>query len=70
MPPQERLDARVSRRAELFAAKKLTKKSYYFESELPALDGDQPIFAAVIRLRKGEEEWRYAPTVVQLTCAR
>jgi hypothetical protein len=64
-PPQERLDARFAS-AELFAAKKLTKKSYFFESTLPSLEGAQPILALVIRLRKGEEEWRYAPTVVQI----
>jgi len=67
-PPQERLDARFAT-TELFATKKFTKKSYYFEAELPALEGDQPILAVVVRLRKGEEEWRYAPTVVQLTQA-
>ncbi len=63
--PSERLDARFAS-TELFATKKLTKKTYYFESELPALDGDQPILALVIRLRKGTEEWRYAPTVIQI----
>jgi len=68
IPPAERLDARFAS-AELFVTKKFTKKSYYFEVKLPALDGDQPILALVVRLRKGEEEWRYAPTVVQLTQA-
>ncbi len=66
--PIERLDARFAT-TELFATKKLTKKSYYFEAELPALDGEQPILAVVIRLRKGTEEWRYAPTVVQIVQA-
>jgi hypothetical protein len=66
--PNERLDARFAS-TELFAAKKFTKKSYFFESELPSLEGEQPILALVIRLRKGEEEWRYAPTVVQITQA-
>ena len=66
--PIERLDARFAS-TELFATKKFTKKSYYFESELPSLEGDQPILALVIRLRKGEDEWKYAPTVVQLVQA-
>lgn len=63
--PAERLDARFAGAAD-FAAKKLTKKTYTFEADLPALDGAQPILALVIRLRKGEEEWRYAPTVTQI----
>lgn len=64
--PQERLEARFAT-TEIFVTKKLTKKSYFFEAELPSLEGDQPILAVVVRLRKGEEEWRYAPTVVQIT---
>ncbi|MBS0631625.1 MAG: hypothetical protein JSS11_06900 [Verrucomicrobia bacterium] len=65
IPPAERLDARFAGAAD-FAAKKFIKKTYTFETDLPALDGAQPILALVIRLRKGEEEWRYAPTVTQI----
>ncbi len=50
-----------------FAEKKLTKKTTTFTATLPALDGDQPILAIVLRLRQGEAEWKYAPTVVQIT---
>ena len=53
--------------AAVFAEKKLTKKSRTYATTLPALDGDQPILAIVLRLRQGDAEWKYAPTVVQIT---
>jgi len=56
--------------AAAFAAKNLQKKAYAFESELPAFAaGDPMILSIVIRLRKGTEEWRYSPTVVQIVQA-
>ncbi len=67
-PSDERFDVRFAE-AESFLQKKLIKKTYTFESRLPSLAGEQPILAIVIRLRKGEAEWRYAPTVVKITQA-
>jgi hypothetical protein len=52
--------------AALFAQKNLFRKTSTYATTLPALDGDQPILAIVIRLRQGEAEWKYAPTVVQI----
>ena len=47
-------------------AQGLKKKVYAFETTLPSLAGDQPILAVAVRLRKGDAEWRHAPTVVQI----
>ena len=52
--------------AALFAQKNLLRKTSTYATTLPALDGDQPILAIVIRLRQGDAEWKYAPTVVQI----
>jgi hypothetical protein len=54
---------------EVFAQRKFEKKVYAFESAFPALDGDQPILAIAVCLRKGAEPWKYAPTVVQIVQA-
>jgi hypothetical protein len=37
-----------------------------FSTELPALDGYPPILAVTVRLRKGDEEWRYSPAVAEI----
>ncbi|HND60289.1 MAG TPA: hypothetical protein PLB90_02340, partial [Opitutaceae bacterium] len=60
-----RLDVRFVDAA-LFAQKGLTPKVSTYAATLPALAGDQPILAVVIRLRRGDAEWKYAPTVVQI----
>ena len=52
-----------------FKQKNYKKKVYAFETTLPSLAGDQPILAVAIRLRKGDAEWRYSPTVVQIVQA-
>src|ERR1019366_6200821 len=52
--------------AALLAQKNLLRKTSPCAPTLPALDGNQPILAIVIRLRQGEAEWKYAPTVVQI----
>ncbi len=52
--------------ASSFAAQGLKKKTYAFETSLPSLAGDQPILAVAVRLRRGDAEWRHAPTVVQI----
>jgi hypothetical protein len=59
------MDARFAD-ASSFAGQGLKKKTYAFESTLPSLTGDQPILAVAVRLRKGDAEWRHAPTVVQI----
>jgi hypothetical protein len=63
-----RLDARFSDAAR-FEGQGFKKKSYSFETELPELDGDQPVLAVAVRLRKGEAEWKHAPTVVEIAQA-
>jgi transposase len=63
------LDGRMDVRfvdANTFAGQGLKKKSYAFETTVPSSAGDQPILAVAIRLRKGDAEWRHAPTVVQI----
>jgi hypothetical protein len=56
--------------AEAFAQKKLLKKTRSFEAVLPALNGEDPwILAVTVRLRKGAEEWKHTPTVVQIVQA-
>ena len=55
--------------ANSFAGQGLKKKVYAFETTLPSLAGDQPILAVAVRLRKGDAEWRHAPTVVQIVQA-
>jgi hypothetical protein len=52
-----------------FESQGFKKKSYQFEGKLPALAGETPIFAAVIRLRQGTQEWRYKPPAVQIVQA-
>jgi hypothetical protein len=49
-----------------FAGQNLKEKTYAFETRLPSLTGPPPILAVAIRLRKGDSEWRHAPTVVQI----
>jgi hypothetical protein len=52
-----------------FEAQGFKKKTYSFACELPELAGDQPILAVAVRLRKGESEWKHAPTVVEIAQA-
>jgi hypothetical protein len=59
------MDARFAD-ASSFAGQGLKKKTYAFETTLPSLPSDQPILAVAVRLRKGDAEWRHAPTVVQI----
>jgi hypothetical protein len=52
-----------------FEQQGLKKRAYAFETTLPVLDGPSPTLAVAIRLRRGEAEWRHAPTVVQIAQA-
>jgi hypothetical protein len=66
------LDPRMTVRfadAPQFERQNLAQKTYAFNTTLPDLAGDPPILAVVVRLRKGGQEWRYAPTVVKITQA-
>ena len=33
------------------------------------MEGEQPVLAVTVRLRKGEAEWKHAPTVVEIAQA-
>jgi len=59
------LDVRFTEAA-AFAQKNLLRQTRTYAATLPALDGEPPILVIVIRLRQGEAEWKYAPTVVQI----
>jgi hypothetical protein len=63
-----RLDAQF-KDAGRFGGEGFKKKSYSFESALPSLEGGQPVLAVAIRLRKGEAEWKHAPTVAEIAQA-
>jgi hypothetical protein len=63
------LDPRMSVRfadATRFAGKNLKLHTEAFETTLPDLGDDPAIFAVAIRLRNGDAEWRYAPTVEEI----
>lgn len=55
--------------AETFKAKGLQLKTCAYRATLGSLAGPQPILAVAIRLRQGDAEWKYAPTVVQIVQA-
>jgi hypothetical protein len=66
------LDPRMDLRfadAAAFEQRKLARRSFAFEGTLPALAAGTSILAIVIRLRQGEAEWKFAPTVVQIVQA-
>lgn len=65
-PVPERLKLRFADSA-LFAARGFHKRRWGFAASLPALEGLQPVLAVAVRLRQGEEEWRYSPAVVEIT---
>lgn len=52
--------------AGIFAAKGLKSGVQTFKAVMPELGNDPAILAVVVRLRKGEEEWRYRPTVEEI----
>lgn len=49
-----------------FERQQYRKRSSAFEAVLPSLEGEQPILAVAVRLRKGDAEWRYQPVVVEI----
>jgi hypothetical protein len=55
--------------AGVFAGENFKPRSYAFDTALPALEDDRSILAVAIRLRRGEAEWRHAPTVCQVVQA-
>ena len=52
--------------AERFEKEGKRKQVAAFISQLPLLDGDPPILAITVRLRKGDAEWRYSPVVAEI----
>lgn len=66
--PDPRLALRFADAAK-FEEKKFVAKLYTLEGTLPELAEGTPIVSFVIRLRKGDAEWKYAPTVVQIVQA-
>jgi hypothetical protein len=63
--PDKNLDMRFADAA-AFAAKSLKPGTQSFDAVLPALGDDPSILAVVVRLRKGDAEWKYTPTVEEI----
>jgi hypothetical protein len=59
------LDARFAD-APAFAAKGFRKRDQSYEAVLPHLGNRPSILAISIKLRRGDAEWKYAPTVEQI----
>jgi hypothetical protein len=64
----KRMDVRFAD-AGSFERKDLKPRTYAYETTLPALKDDHSILAVAIRLRRGEADWRFAPTVCQIVQA-
>jgi hypothetical protein len=64
----KRMDVRFAD-ASSFERKGLKPRTYAYETTLPALEDDRSVLAVAIRLRRGEADWRYAPTVCQIVQA-
>jgi hypothetical protein len=52
------------------SAQGFTERAYGLETHLPDLAGPQPILAVVVRLRHGDQEWRYSPVVAEIVQVR
>jgi hypothetical protein len=59
------LDARFADAA-AFASKGFKQHDVFYQSTLPEFGNDLAVLAVVVRLRRGEAEWKYAPTVEQI----
>ncbi|MFH1567792.1 MAG: hypothetical protein ABIL09_07305 [Gemmatimonadota bacterium] len=55
--------------ADRFRAQGLEPRSRAYAAALPQLGEPQPILAIAVRLRRGEEEWRHSPAVVEIVQA-
>lgn len=64
----ERIDVKFADAAR-FAQQGFRRKIYSFETTLPSLKGETPILCIVIRLRQGDDEWRYSPVVAEIVQA-
>jgi hypothetical protein len=61
-----RLEMKLADAARL-AQKKLSRKTYVFETVLPTFEGETPpALAITVRLRKGDADWKYAPLVAEI----
>jgi hypothetical protein len=52
--------------ADRFEREGKRKEAKAFGAGLPLLDGEQPILAIAVRLRKDGQEWRYSPVVAEV----
>jgi len=52
--------------AATFAAKGFKPNDQSFTAALPAFGNDPSVLAVAVRLRRGDDEWKYAPTVEQI----
>lgn len=65
MTPAEWMGLRFADAAR-FEQQGLKKRLSAWSTMLPPLEGEQAILAIAIRLREGNAEWRYSPTVVEI----
>jgi len=63
--PDKRMDVRFAD-AGSFERKDLKPRTYAYETTLPALEDGSFVLAVSIRLRRGDADWRYAPTACQI----
>jgi hypothetical protein len=66
--PDKRTEVRFAD-ASSFERKDLKPRTYAYETTLPPLESDHYVLAVAIQLRRGEADWRYAPTVCQIVQA-
>ena len=52
--------------AQRFEREGMRYRAEAFAAILPPLEGEQPILALAVRLRKGGQEWRYSPVVAEI----
>lgn len=64
-PPAPQDEVRFAEAAR-FEGLGFARKVYAFEMELPQLEGETPILAVPVRLRRGGAEWRYSPVVAEI----
>jgi hypothetical protein len=62
---EPRLEVRFAD-AEGFAAQGFRPQAQGFTARVPELSGPTPVLAVVVRLRRGEAEWRHSPGVVEI----
>lgn len=57
--------------AERFKQMQFSERTYAFDAQLPEFSEEKsPVLAVTVRLRQGENEWRYKPVVCEIVQAR